>query len=386
MKESRPSRWVRCHVEEEYLGDRRKEAKHEKKTIVARDRSKYKKTDQEKYLRNLEQERTQKASSSALLEGRVLSVLPQGIWVEYAQSSSESAKILCTLKGVLKKDKTQSKNIVAVGDKVLFEKTSDKEGVIACVHPRETILSRADNLSRRKEQIIAANIDQVLIVVSVVHPPLKIPVIDRYIIATQKGNMNPVIVVNKIDLLNDPQHDSLSRQVQQELLENAIGAYAVAKIPVMCVSCDTFEGIDALKEIMKGKASVFSGQSGVGKSSLINAITGLELRTGEVVEKTKKGAHTTTSAELIPLSCGGWCIDTPGIKSFGVWDLDRSEIEGYFPEIHEIGSECKFADCTHTAEAQCAVFQAVSEGKLSKIRYDSYLALTESLKQTHQRR
>lgn len=381
MKEDRPHRWIRCHIEEEYLGDRRKEAKQEKKYVVARDRSKYKKTDQEKYLKNIEQERAQKASSPNLLEGRVLSVMPQDIWVEHCHE-----KIRCTLKGVLKKDKTHAKNIVAVGDKVQFERASPGEGVIAFVLPRQTILSRADNLSRRKEQIIAANIDQVLIVVSVVHPPLKIPVVDRYIIATQKGHMTPVIVINKIDLLKNSHYDRLERKSQKELVDSAIKAYAAAEIPVICVSCETQEGLDTLKKIMKEKASVFSGQSGVGKSSLINAVTGLDLRTGEVVEKTRKGAHTTTTAELIPLNCGGWCIDTPGIKSFGVWDLERSEIEGYFPEIHEIGSSCKFADCTHTTESHCAVSRAVTEGSLSQIRYDSYCALIDSLNQAHQRR
>jgi len=137
---------------------------------------------------------------------------------------------------------------------------------------------------------------------------------------------------------------------------------------------------------MKDKASVFSGQSGVGKSSLINAITGSDLRIGEVVERTQKGSHTTTTAQLLPLAFGGWCIDTPGIKSFGVWELKTEEIEKYFTEIHTIGRQCHFPNCTHIHEADCAVLAAVEEEKISVIRYQSYLALIESVSEQHLRR
>lgn len=381
-KSPRPHRWISCPTEEEYMGQDRKAGKIERKLAKAKDRSKYKKTDQEKYLKSLEKDLEAKLSKQEWLEGRVLSIMPQGVIVDW-----QGETISCVLKGLLKKDKTHAKNLVAVGDFVLFEKTGGHEGIIGHVKPRQTILSRADNLSRRKEQLIAVNIDQVIITVSVVHPPLKSSIVDRYIIATRKGGMDPLIVINKIDLLEDvSNYDSLFLEEQKELYHEALRAYSAANIPVISVSTVLGTGIDQLKEAMKDKASVFSGQSGVGKSSLINALTGLQLRVGEIVEKTKKGAHTTSTTQLIPLEFGGWCIDTPGIKSFGVWNLDREEVEGYFPEIHDLGLECKFADCTHTHEEHCAVLQALDKGDLSPIRYESYQALRESVGEEHVRR
>jgi len=378
-----PRRWVGCSIEEEYFGHRRKDDKAHRKEISAKDRSKYKKTDKEKYTKSLEEEQQAKMGSDEFLEGRVVSIIPQGIVVAW-----QDQQIVCTLRGLLKKEKTQHKNLVTVGDFVLFKKTGD-EGIIVQVKPRHSVLSRADNLSRRKEQLIAANIDQVLITVSVVNPELKPPLVDRYIIATQMGGMDPVIILNKIDMLDPtlhPEVDPILLEQQKTLLEQFLEAYRIAGIPVIPLSAVTGEGIDRLREVMKGKASVFSGQSGVGKSSLINVIAGLDLRVGETVEKTKKGSHTTSTAQLIPLSFGGWCIDTPGIKSFGVWDLQKEEIEGYFDEIHSTGAECKFPDCTHTHETDCAVQNAVKEGLISPLRYASYQALMESVSEQHRRR
>lgn len=384
QKEVKPGkRWIGCSVEEEYFGHHRKEEKAHRKETKAKDRSKYKKTDKAKYEQSIERDRQAKMEGGVFLEGRVLSIIPQGIVVAY-----EGQEIICALRGLLKKEKTQYKNLITVGDFVLFQKSGD-EGVIAQVQPRRSVLSRADNLSRRKEQLIAANIDQVLITVSVVNPQLKPSLVDRYIIATQRGDMEPVIVVNKVDLLDaslHPEVDPILREQEMALLEEFLAAYQIAGIPVIPISAETAEGIDRLREAMKDKASVFSGQSGVGKSSLINAMTGLDLRVGETVEKTKKGAHTTTTTQLIPLSFGGWCIDTPGIKSFGVWDLKRDDVEAYFPEIHEAGAGCKFPDCTHAEEADCAVHQAIEEGRISLLRFASYQALRQSASAAHVRR
>lgn len=381
--EKHGKRWIGCSVEEQYFGHHRKEDKAHRKETKAKDRSKYKKTDKDKYQKSIDQDRQAKMSGETFLEGRVLSIIPQGIVVAW-----EGQEIVCALRGLLKKEKTQYKNLITVGDFVLFQKSGD-EGVIAQVQPRRSILSRADNLSRRKEQLIAANIDQVLITISVVNPQLKPPLVDRYIIATQRGGMEPIIIVNKVDLIDDalhPEIDPVLREQETALLEDFLIAYQIAGIPVIPISAETGEGIDRLREVMKDKASVFSGQSGVGKSSLINMMTGLDLRVGETVERTKKGSHTTTTTQLIPLAFGGWCIDTPGIKSFGVWDLKKDDVEAYFPEIHAAGAECKFPDCTHAHEADCAVHQAIEEGKISLLRFASYQALRQSASAEHVRR
>lgn len=381
-EEAHSRRWIGCPIEEEYLGQNRKEGKMKRKMAIAKDRSKYKKTDQEKYRKSLEKDQEAKLSKQDWLEGRVLSIMPQGVLVDW-----QGERISCVLKGLLKKDKTRAKNLVAVGDFVLFEKTAEGEGIIGHVKPRRSILSRADNLSRRNEQLIAVNIDQVIITVSVVNPPLKTSIIDRYIIATSKGSMEPLIVINKIDLLeNQSEIDPVLLEQQQAIFAEAVQAYEKVGVPLIAVSTHQGTGLDKLKEAMRDKSSVFSGPSGVGKSSLINAVTGLQLRIGDVVEKTKKGSHTTTTTQLIPLEFGGWCVDTPGIKSFGVWDLQPEEIESYFPEIHALGAHCKFADCTHTQEAQCAVIQALEEEKLSPLRYESYQALREGIQEEHVRR
>lgn len=368
-----PRRWVGCDIEEEYFGDDRKLSKQARKFASSKDRSKYKKTDRDRI-----QKQSMRKERKNLLQGRVLSIVTEGAIVDY-----QGEKFTCSLRGILKKERGQHKNLITVGDFVLFEKRSFNEGSIAQVEPRHSILSRADNLSRRKEQIIAANIDQVLITVSVVEPPLKTSLIDRYIIAAQKGNMVPLILINKIDLFEE---ESDLVKTQKEIFDEVVRAYTQVGINVIPLSAATEEGIDTLKEVMKDKASVFSGQSGVGKSSLINAVTGMDLAVGDIVEKTKKGAHTTSTTNLLHLDFGGWCIDTPGIKSFGVWDLKKEEVEHYFSEIFEYGRGCKFPDCTHTHEAGCAVQLALEKEQISPLRYDSYIALMESVAEAHLRR
>lgn len=366
-------RWIGCPVEAEYFGEERKEGKAARKLASAKDRSKYKKTDQRQLAK---QSKETTVDRDHLQRGRVLSITAQGITVDV-----DGKTTVCTLRGALKKDKTQAKNLVTVGDFVLFDVDTAGQGLIVQVEPRYSVLSRAENLSRKKEQLIAANIDLVLITMSVVSPALKPSLIDRYIIAADKGGMSSIIVINKIDLLDD------SENIQQkELYEATLEAYRIANVPVIAVSVETGEGIDLLKEAMKGKASVFSGQSGVGKTSLINALTGYDLRIGDLVDKTNKGTHTTTMAQLLRLDFGGWCIDTPGIKSFGVWDLDKEIIEHYFPEIFEQGRQCRFPDCSHSHEEGCAVMQGVEEGVISPLRYESYLSLIASVDESHYRR
>lgn len=354
--------------EEDDFHETRKELKAHRKMVSKRDRSKFKKTDREKLSRHQKTESEKKLSKKELLRGRVLDIYPEGgVVVDH-----DGLIYTCVLRGILKKEQSRQKNLVAVGDFVLFESSEGEVATISHIEERTSILSRQEHLRRRQEQIIAANIDQVLITASIADPPLKPALIDRYIIATKKGNMLPVIVLNKIDLLHPHSSEYL-------LFESFLNTYQCLNIPVIPLSIHTGEGIEALKKCMQGKASVFSGQSGVGKSSLINAITGLSLPVGDVAKKTRKGSHTTTRAHLIPLPFGGWCIDTPGIRSFGVWDLKKEDLAAYFPEIQAIGRTCYYPNCTHAHEPGCAVEAALEKGEISPLRFDSYSKLLEEI-------
>src|ERR1700733_1694569 len=250
--------------EEDFL-ETKKERKAARKIASRLDRSKYKKTNSVKRGKILLKETQRRLLKKELLRGRVLALSPEGICVEHGDKI-----YLCMLRGTVKKEMTREKNLVTVGDFVLFELEGEKEGCIAYVEERRSVLSRQEHLGRRKKQLIAANIDQVLITVSVVKPPLKPSLVDRYIIAAYKGGMQPVIVINKIDLLEE-------KGSETELFNLFINTYHALNIPVIPTSVTTGAGIELLKKQMKGKASVFSGQSGAGKSSLINVMTGLTL-------------------------------------------------------------------------------------------------------------
>jgi len=357
-------KWIE---ESDFFSEDRKASRKERKRVSAADRSKYKKTDRDKI-------GVVEAPEGVFRRGHVLSVASRGVIVD-----SDGGSVLCTIKGALKQERGLFKNLVVVGDIVLFEDSSEGEGVIAHVEERHSRLSRSDSLSHNKEQLIAANIDLVLITVSVVDPFLKPSLVDRYIISARKGGMEPIVVVNKVDLL-------AGGSEEQALFDEFCEAYAASGVGVIPVSTITGEGIAVLENVMKGRSSVFAGQSGVGKSSLINIITGLSLPVGETVRKTKKGSHTTSIAHLVALSFGGWCIDTPGIKSFGIWDLKREELARNFPDIDAIGKHCRFLDCIHVHEPGCSVRDAVESGDISKLRYSSYLGILEELDEEQRRR
>lgn len=347
-------------IEEKFHEKTKKEIKQQRKLLKKKDRSKYKKTD-------IEKERAP-ASKKELFEGRVISITGEGTTVLL-----ENKFYLCSVRGALKNLYSKDKNIIAVGDIVNFSIETEDTGAIIEVKDRFSTLTRIDPV-RKKKQILAVNIDQVLITASVVQPFLKPSLIDRYIIATVQGNMKPVVLINKVDLLEGVGEDFSKEEIEKEkkLFLEVLKAYRQTGITVIPISSVTNEGLDDLKEIMKDKASVFSGQSGTGKSSLINMILGTKLKTGKVVKKTYKGAHTTTSASLIPIDGGGFCIDTPGIKSFGLWELKKEEIKNYYPEFFPFSENCKFINCLHVNEPDCKVKEAVDKGEISPLRFDSY--------------
>lgn len=358
--------------EEQFHPKGKRESRKERRETRAKDRSKYKKSDRDQKKQHLKNEEPPLGAN--YLRGRVLTISPDMITV-----SSGPKTYLCTLKGSLKKEKTKHKNLITVGDWVHFEKKSEDSGAIAHVEKRTSFLIRAENLSRRKQQLIASNIDQVFIVMSVVSPKFKPLLVDRYILSAKKGNMQPIVLINKIDLLNDPPEAISDEEVSAEKIsfEEFLEAYKPLDIPIIPLSVSTGENLDQLKNLMENKTSVFSGQSGVGKSSLINAVLGSQLPIGPIALKTNKGSHTTTAAELIPLENDGFCIDTPGIKSFGLWESDPSSILEIFPDFLALAPDCKFPNCTHIHEPDCAIIKAIEEKTIHPLRYASYTTLLE---------
>lgn len=357
-------------MEEEVHASFRHENRKKRKLLQERDRSKYKKTDQKG-----EKEAPPFFPNEKLEKGRVLSLTKEGYVVLLPNGNS----ILCSIKGALLKEQGKEKNLVAVGDIVYFEKVSEKEGAIYQVERRSSFLSRSDPIHNRKEHFIVANIDQIFIVSSVLLPKLNPSLIDRYLIAAWKGNIQPIILINKVDLLISPPPYIADKEKEEEeaLLNEFLKAYSPLQIPILLVSAVQQESVIPLKKMMEGKTSAFTGKSGVGKSSLLSLLFDLELPTKEVVQKTKKGAHATTTPLLIPIEGGGFCIDTPGIKSFGLWNLQPEEIAPYFPEFLTFAKKCKFLDCKHINEPICGVKEALEEGTLHPLRYHSYLSLLE---------
>jgi len=342
---------------EELFAPSRREMRSERKRASRKDRSKYKKTDQKK-------SPTQRAISSQHQLGKVVRIRSKNIEVAIGKKI-----YTCSLRGVLKQERTKDKNIIIVGDNVWTFILDEISGVIQQVAPRTTVLCRQEHLHRKKQQLVAANVDQVIITVSLAEPVCKTTIIDRYLIAAQKGNLSPLIVFNKLDLKKRyPKQASLVKEYQR--------LYSSLGIPSILISAKTGEGLELLKKALKEKTSVFSGQSGTGKSEIINALTGLSLKT-QSVRAVGKGAHTTTFAQLLALPFGGWCVDTPGIRSFGIWDLEKNDLRNTFSEIFE--QPCAFHNCWHIGEEGCKVPEAVEKGLISPFRLHSYLALFDSV-------
>jgi ribosome biogenesis GTPase len=289
--------------------------------------------------------------------GRVLRIHGLSSVVE----TEDGRQLRCTVRRVLRTLVTDERNIVAAGDYVWVLPMPGDEGVIERVEPRHGVLTRA---SKGREHVLVTNVDQVVIVMALAEPALKPHLIDRYLASAEQGKIAPIICLNKSDLIDPVDFQPL------------IGMYSQLGIPTLLTSAVTGFGIDRLRERLRNRETVFSGQSGVGKSSLLNAIQpDLALRVREVSETTQKGKHTTTTAELIRLDVGGWVVDTPGIRQFQLWDIIPEEVEGFFPELRPFVPLCAFPDCTHTHEERCAVKRAVAQGQVSEQRYTSYLGL-----------
>jgi ribosome biogenesis GTPase len=281
---------------------------------------------------------------------------------------SAGRAVPCLLRGRLKSFEGRRRTVLAVGDRVRFRPTGAGEGVIEAVLPRRSVLSRADAKHPDREHVVVAGVDQLVIVASMKLPDLRPRLIDRYLVAAVRGDLDPLICLNKIDLDADNE-----RQRWIEL-------YRRLGYRVFGASAETGEGIDELRAGLTGRVSVLAGQSGTGKSTLLNQVQpGLNLRVGEVNPDTHKGRHTTTEVTLLPLDGGGAVVDTPGIRSFGLWDVQPQELEACFIEFIDRVADCKFADCTHRHETGCAVRAAVEAGQIAAERYDSYLGIYESL-------
>ena len=291
-----------------------------------------------------------------------------GSW--YVVKTDNGEEINCKIKGNFRLKGIRTTNPIAVGDLVTILPNADGTAFITSIDSRKNyIIRRSSNLSK-EAHIIASNVDQALLIVTLAHPITSTTFVDRFLATAEAYRIPAIIVINKIDLLTDAE--------DKEYLEAWSYLYRSIGYNVIEVSAATGEGIDKLKESLENKITLLSGNSGVGKSTIINQIIpGLNLRTAEISTTHDTGMHTTTFSEMFPLPNRGYLIDTPGVKGFGTIDFDRHEVAHFFPEIFEIAQDCRFGDCTHTHEPGCAVLQALEEAKISQSRYNSYLSILE---------
>lgn len=267
--------------------------------------------------------------------------------------------VTATLRGRLK-EKRQETDLAAIGDRVRVRVLDDGSGLIESVDERIRVLSRQAP-GRQIEQVIVANPNQALFVFAAAEPDPNFRLLDRFLVVAERESIPAMICVNKIDL------------VEQKSAEAEFGEYRSLGYPVFYTSAKTGRGIRRLRKQLIGQLTVLAGPSGAGKSSIMNTLDPqLELRTGEVQQASGKGTHTTVYPQLIPIRGGGYVADTPGLKALGLWDIEPSELDAYFPEMRGLVAECDFSDCTHIHEPGCAVLEAVKRGRISLERYDSY--------------
>lgn len=295
---------------------------------------------------------------STCLKGRVI----QSQGLNSIVQVQDGTRYDCTVRRLVRTMSRDDRNAVVAGDHVLIRLDGDEnQAVIERVEPRRSYLSRG---SKRREHILVSNIDQAVIVVSAADPPLKPSLIDRFLISSEKGNIHSIICINKNDLIDPVEFQPL------------IGVYSQLGYDVVLTSVVDGTGIPRLRSLLKGKQSVFSGQSGVGKSSLLNQIDSrLTLETAEISQENRKGRHTTRSAVLLEIESGGWVVDTPGIRQLELWDVIPEEVEGFFRDFCPFIPQCRFPDCSHTHETGCGVKRAVANDFISRQRYQSYLKI-----------
>ena len=293
----------------------------------------------------------------------------------YIVETEDGNEVDCRVKGNFRIKGIRTTNPVAVGDIVTIskgERPGDASWITAIEPRRNYIIRRASNLSK-ESHIIGANIDQTMLVITLFHPTTSTTFIDRYLATAEAYGVEAIIVINKVDLITDSE--------DKEYLDAVVNLYTTIGYKVICVSAKTELGIDKLRDSLKNKTTLLAGNSGVGKSTIINAlIPGLDVKTGSISDVHDTGMHTTTFSELYHLPDGedaGSIIDTPGVRGFGTIDFDRYETAHYFRDLFAVSHDCRFGNCTHTHEPGCAVRQAVEDHLIAESRYASYLSILE---------